>query len=85
LPNVFKVDKKKLKIFANKLYKVLPDAILDQVCQETRKANAVAAGALLSESAFIDFPLKASLAKRLTFDVNVRQASIRRYSILSIF
>jgi hypothetical protein len=38
-------SRKKLKFFANKLYKVLPGAILGQVCQETCEANGVAAGA----------------------------------------
>jgi hypothetical protein len=38
-------SRKKLNIFANKLYKVLPGSILGQVCQRTCVANGIAAGA----------------------------------------
>jgi hypothetical protein len=38
-------SRKKLNIFANKLYKVLPGSILGQVCQGTCVANGIAAGA----------------------------------------
>jgi hypothetical protein len=37
-------SRKKLNIFANKLYKVLPGSILGQVCQGTCEANGIEAG-----------------------------------------